>query len=393
MGAAGARMRSTIVLILGLVAGPACANIYAPIQPPNPASDIFTLSESAAPLTVASEELVLDLSGRSADASPCSAVFRVRNPSDEEVVREFYFVTPLAGSVGVRIDGTGADVTETPVDRAQISWWKENEGFSRLPQKVPVFSFSVSFAPGATRTISVVFTLSPGWDVTRKTLGPMAAEAAHLFNLSKGSEYSRWYIYDLASASCFPGGVARVSIRVVLPRETEPEFSPALSKSAEDERTVSYSGEFEGLPARALSVFYVQRVRYNLVGFTAGMGASLKLEGPSLAWDALLTMDITIARSFAVSVGLEADPLASVGGLAEVTFFPPGGRGYGYGSLMDVRGGAGVLVPLYPDLEAGFRLFGGARLTAFTLKVSWDAYLLTKNGWRNRITFMFPFSF
>ncbi len=129
------------------------------------------------------------------------------------------------------------------------------------------------------------------------------------------------------------------------------------------------------------------------MGFTAGTGASLKLEGPSLAWDALLTMDVTIARSFAVSVGLEADPLAFVGGLAEVTFFPPGGRGYGYGSLTDVRGGAGVLVPLYPDLEAGFRLFGGARITAFTLKVSWDAYPLTKNGWRNRITFMFPFSF
>ena len=386
-------MRSAVLLILGLAAWPASANIYAPIQPPNPASDIFTLSQSAAPLTVAGEELVLDLGGRSAEASPCSAVFHVRNPSDEEVVREFYFVTPLARNVGVSIDGTSTEVSETQVDRSRISWWKDSEDFSRFPPELPVFRFSVSFAPGAARTISVVFALSPGWDVTRKALGPMAAEAAHLFNLSKGNEYTRWYLYDLASASCFPGGVARVSIKVILPRDAEPEFSPVLSKSAEDERTVSYSGVFDGIPAPALSVFYVQRVRYHLVGFTAGTGASLRLEGPSLAWDALLTMDITIARSFAVSVGLEADPLASVGGLAEVTFFPPGGRGYGYGSLADVRGGAGVLVPLYPDLEAGFRLFGGARLAAFTLKVSWDAYPLTKNGWRNRITFMFPFSF
>jgi hypothetical protein len=80
-------------------------------------------------------------------------------------------------------------------------------------------------------------------------------------------------------------------------------------------------------------------------------------------------------------------------GLAEVTFFPPGGRGYGYASLMDVRGGVGVLVPLYPDLEAGLRLFGWVRLTALTLKVSWDSYPWTKNGWRNRLTFLFPFSF
>ncbi|MCX7023530.1 MAG: hypothetical protein NT080_02790 [Spirochaetes bacterium] len=374
-------MRTTLSLLLAfLVSAPLSANIAAPAAPPEELGDLFLPSIESNPLRIDRETLTFDLREAASHRAEALAVYSITNPTDAPVAMDFLFITRDAASIVASVDGSVVPSVESEIAGKYIPW---NDGANspRNERPFPGSRFSVSFEAGQTRTVSVAFRMTGGYDNTAIPFGPEAPAAAHFLNQVKDGEWVRWYQYDLFASTSFDGGFGTLELTVRIPRGTDLGANVDLEEVASGDADMRvFAASFEGIPRPMLDMKVLHREDYNIVGLTLKSGVAFPFDGRGIYWNNQLLFDLCLSNN-QLSVGVEGNPFAPyLHGMLFYTWFPPGRTGYGYGGWFDVRAGGGLELDFLRDYAVGFELYLGLRMGSLAMEPSWEIFLPDPDG-------------
>jgi hypothetical protein len=361
-----------LLILMLLTSNVLFGNIAAPVQTPEKIGDLFTSGKLTNPLRIEKETLLIDTTGTWDRPGMSRAAYDMVNPAKERISLPMLFLTPGATEIAVSVNGSRIESKAVTIPAQSVPWAADVSG--KLPS-YGAASFEVAFEPGEKKTIEVGFRISSGYDNSSGDRGMTAAQAAHATNQFKGIESTSWYRYDLFASSSFGGGFGSLDLTVKVPNGYKTATNLALEKSSEDNTTgfTTLTGTFGGIPASFIDIKNTQKVEYNFIGGTVGVGWAFPFDGRSAHFYSKLLLDI-YAFQHQVSLGLELDPFDNMyHGLLLYTIFPPG-KMQNYGWFFDVRGGAGVSFDFASSFNPGFVFFGGFKIIPVAYEVFYEIF-------------------
>jgi hypothetical protein len=367
----------------------AFANIALPVQEPPPSGDVFMSDQGLAALRLEQEKLVLDLTRRAAVFS--RARYTIRNTGAKQINTDLIFVTPFADKVRVFVNSTEIEVKAENIPLKKLPWKPAvMEGASG--QEMPAYGFKITFTPNEETIVEVVFLLPSGYDNRDPDIGFYPGEAAHALNWSAAADSLAWYIYNLESASTFPGGLRQLDVEILIPGEDTLSVNMALAEKKTAEGFKSYTGSFQGMPVPYIEAKVRHQAVYNMIG--ASFGGGLVTDYDEYTEFMAQAMFDFYFYNHQISAGVEGNPLGTGLKFPIMYTYIFGGKMNSYIAFWgDLRLAAGVLFDLSPVSAVGFRFSAGLRLTLMILEIAYDFYLFdTERGYLGRMTFLYKVS-
>jgi hypothetical protein len=366
--------RASFSLFLIFFAYLSFGNIAAPIHIPEKIGDLFTQGETANPIRIEKETLILDVTGIYAKPGESRATYVMINPGKDKISLPMLFLTPGAKEISVSVDGVAMQSRNLTIPFGAVPWAADDKWDVKLPD-YGAAAFEVVFGPGEKKTLEVAFRLTSGYDNTLVDRGMTAPQAAHVLNQFKDQDASFWYRYDLFASTSFKGGFGTLDITIKVPLKNEVIANLDLKKS-EDNYNAGYytlSGTFDGLPSKVIDIKRIYKVAYNTMGATIAAGCAFPFDGRVAHFTSKVLFDAFFANH-EVSAGIEADPFSGYyHGLLLYTLFPPGKAGT-YGWFVDIRGGLGMEFDLANGFSPGFTVFCGLKLIPVVYEVLYEIF-------------------